>query len=73
MWVLFSAYQTATLGEKPKKKDQLISYKTVVSLLDRAKLLDKNYILYTDNWYSSPTLFHDLQASKTCAVGTVAT
>lgn len=59
-------------GKKPTKKDQLISYTTVVSLLTRAELLDKNYILYTDNWYSSPTLFHDLQARRTAAVGTVA-
>ena len=58
-------------GKKPTKKDQLISYTTVVQLLERAKLLDKNYILFTDNWYSSPTLFHDLQARKTAAIGTV--
>ena len=67
----FSVYLGAE-GEKPTKKDQLISYNTVVSLLDRAKLLDQNYIVYTDNWYSSPTLFHDLQARKTACIGTVA-
>ena len=67
----FSVY-LGSESEKPKKKDQLISYTTVVSLLERTQLLDKNYILYTDNWYSSPTLFHDLQARKTAAIGTVA-
>ena len=70
-----SAFSVYLGGEKknPAKKDQLISYKTVVNLLDRANLLDLNYIVYMDNFYSSPTLFHDLQARKTAAVGTVGT
>ncbi|XP_047469609.1 piggyBac transposable element-derived protein 4-like [Penaeus chinensis] len=47
------------------------SMKAVDDLMEKAKLLDKGYQLYTDNWYSSPTLFHNLQARKTTAVGTV--
>ena len=66
----FSVYMGGQ-SSKPKKKDQLISYKQTMDLLERANLLDKNYILYTDNWYTSPALFHDLQARKTAAVGTV--
>ena len=57
--------------DKPKPKEQLVSYKTVVNLLERAEFLDKGYTVYMDNFYSSPTLFHDLQARKTFAVGTV--
>ncbi|XP_047488747.1 piggyBac transposable element-derived protein 4-like [Penaeus chinensis] len=47
------------------------SMKAVNNLMEKAKLLDKGYQLYTDNWYSSPTLFHYLQAWETTAVGTV--
>ena len=57
--------------DKGKPKDQFISYRTVVTLLDRAEVLDKGYTVYMDNWFSSPTLYHDLQARKTSAVGTV--
>ena len=69
-----SAFIAYLGGDKQKKKkgDQLYSYKMVVKLLDMAKILDKRYHVYTDNWYSSPTLFHDLQARDTFAVGTVA-
>lgn len=35
------------------------------------QVLSNGYNLYVDNWYSSPTLFHWLQAPKTNACGTV--
>ncbi|XP_037774856.1 piggyBac transposable element-derived protein 4-like [Penaeus monodon] len=47
------------------------SMKAVTDLLEKADLLDKGYQLHTENWYTSPTLFHYLQARKTSAVGTV--
>ncbi|XP_037800382.1 piggyBac transposable element-derived protein 4-like [Penaeus monodon] len=47
------------------------SMKAVTDLLEKADLLNKGYQLQTDNWYTSPTLFHYLQARKTSAVGTV--
>ena len=47
------------------------STKAVLDLMGKANLLDKGYVVYTDNWYSSPTLFHLLQARKTMACGTV--
>ena len=49
------------------------SYQAVVNLMNDAGLFDKGYQLYTDNWYTSPTLFHYLQCRKTNAVGTVRT
>ena len=47
------------------------SQRAVVNLMDEAGLFHKGYDLYTDNWYTSPTLFHHLKARKTNAVGTV--
>ncbi|MEL7520969.1 MAG: hypothetical protein AAGJ80_04955, partial [Cyanobacteria bacterium J06553_1] len=49
------------------------SYQAVVNLMGDAGLFDKGYQLFTDNWYSSPTLFHYLHNRKTNAVGTVRT
>ena len=47
------------------------STKVVMDLMAFARLLDVGYKLYTDSWYTSPTLFHELQSRKTMAVGTV--
>ncbi|XP_037800347.1 piggyBac transposable element-derived protein 4-like [Penaeus monodon] len=44
------------------------SMKAVTDLLEKADLLDKGYQLHTNNWYTSPTLFHYLQTRKTSAV-----
>ena len=49
------------------------SFGVVFHLMKEAQLFDKGYIVYTDNWYSSPTLFHHLQSRKTSAIGTVRT
>ena len=49
------------------------SQKAVIDLMDMARLFDKGYTVYTDNWYSSPSLFHYLQTRSTNAVGTVRT
>ncbi|XP_037791274.1 piggyBac transposable element-derived protein 4-like [Penaeus monodon] len=50
----FTIYMGQDRGEFPA------SMKAVDALLEKAKLLDKEYQLYTDNWSSSPTLFHYL-------------
>ena len=47
------------------------SFGVVMHLLKEAGLFDKGYIVCTDNWYSSPMLFHHLQSRKTGAIGTV--
>jgi hypothetical protein len=46
-----------------------VSSKIVVTLAKN--LLGMGYTIYTDNWYSSPALFLELQQQKTNAVGTV--
>ncbi|XP_063609506.1 piggyBac transposable element-derived protein 4-like [Penaeus indicus] len=63
----FNVYMGQDRGEFPA------SMKAVDDLMTKAKLYDKGYQLYTDNWYSSPTLFHYLQSRKTSAIGTVRT
>ncbi|XP_042875000.1 piggyBac transposable element-derived protein 4-like [Penaeus japonicus] len=47
------------------------SMKVVVDFMEAADMLGKGYEVHLDNWYSSPTLFHYLQARTTSAVGTV--
>ncbi|XP_042888419.1 piggyBac transposable element-derived protein 4-like [Penaeus japonicus] len=47
------------------------SMKAVVDLMGASYLFGKGYEVHTDNWYTSPTLFHYLQGRRTNAVGTV--
>ena len=47
------------------------SYNAVLGLLRNNNLLGKGYTVYTDNYYSSPTLFDKLRSEDTTAVGTV--
>lgn len=47
------------------------SYDVVMGTMRKLDLLNKGYCVYTDNYYSSPTLFDDLNAEGTLAVGTV--
>ncbi|XP_047488440.1 piggyBac transposable element-derived protein 4-like isoform X2 [Penaeus chinensis] len=49
------------------------SMKVLIDLMEKGSLMDKGYQVHTDNWFSSPKLFHYLQARKTSAVGTVQT
>lgn len=51
------------------ENDANISAKVVSTLLQ--PYLDKNHILYVDNWYSSPQLFEKLHEKQTGACGTV--
>ena len=59
------------MGAEDRQSDTPVSFEVVMQLMEDAKLFDKGYIVYTDNWYSSPTLFHHLQSRKTAAIGTV--
>ena len=56
-----------------QKGDTPVSHRIVRKLLRRARLMDQFYEVYTDNWYSSPALFHELQARGCAAIGTVRT
>ena len=47
-----------------------VSQKAVEDLMEQAGLFGLGYTLHIDNWYSSPDLFHYLQARRTNAVGT---
>jgi len=61
----FRIYMGKDRGDVPA------SMKAVIDLLERGGLMDKGYEVHTDNWYSSPSLFHHLQKRKTSAVSTV--
>ncbi|XP_063585093.1 piggyBac transposable element-derived protein 4-like [Penaeus indicus] len=61
----FGIYVGKDCGEHPT------SMKVVIDLMEKGGLMDKGYEIHTDNWFSSPKLFHYLQARKTSAVGTV--
>ena len=63
----FKVYMGQDRSEMPA------SQKAVIDLMNAAELFDHGYELYTDNWYSSPTLFHYCQGRKTNVVGTVRT
>jgi len=58
----FRIYMGKDRGDVPA------SMKAVIDLLERGGLMDKGYEVHTDNWYSSPSLFHHLQKRKTSAV-----
>ena len=47
------------------------SFQVVMGLLRRSNLLNQGYLLYLDNYYSSPQLFDHLAAEDTMCVGTV--
>ena len=51
--------------------DNPASERIVLLLLREAGLMDKSYEVYMDRWYSSPALYHKLQARRCAAVGTV--
>ena len=47
------------------------TYNVVMGLMKKCGFLNKGYTLYTDNYYTSPTLYKDLDDQGTNAVGTV--
>ena len=47
-----------------------LAHRVVIDLVNDPKLLHKGYIVYTDNFYSSPTLFRELTDNGFGACGT---
>ena len=47
----------------------LVSEAVVMNMSE--PLLNQGYVIYLDNWYSSPSLFRSLLQNKTYAIGTV--
>ena len=66
----FKVYMGKDL-DRPKAKDQ--SFQVVFNLMNNLDLFDLGHTVYTDSWYTSPTLFHYMQSRRTNAVGTVRT
>ena len=48
-----------------------LSHKVVMELVDDVRLQHKGYVVVTDNYYSSPELFHNLASKGFGACGTV--
>jgi hypothetical protein len=75
LWVLADSQTGYTYrfeiyaGKRNTPSDKGLSYDVVNNLM--APLLNQGYCLYTDNFYSSPTLFSYLFQNRTPAVGTV--
>ena len=55
-------------GAQPVKG---LAHRVVMGLVDNEQLKQKGYIVYTDNFYSSPALFRELLQAGFGAVGTV--
>ncbi|XP_042145916.1 piggyBac transposable element-derived protein 4-like [Ixodes scapularis] len=64
-----SAFKIYTGKDEGRDKTTCASESVVLEL--GKPLLEKGYILYLDNWYTSPNLFLKLKEGKTHAVGTV--
>ena len=47
-----------------------LAHKMVLEHVDDARLQHKDYVVFTDNFYSSPTLFRDLLTRGFGACGT---
>jgi hypothetical protein len=72
---LFDCYTGRDYDPNPERENHELeeghSYQVVIGLLRRASLLNKGYMLFLDNYYSSPILFDNLNNQSTSAVGTV--
>ena len=66
----FKVYMGKNL-DRPPVKDA--SFQAVFGLMNSLGLFDLGHTVYTDSWYTSPTLFHYMQSRRTNAVGTVRT
>ena len=71
---LFDVYTGADYEPNPDRDEfedlEGHTFQVVMGLLRRASVLGKGYMLFVDNYYTSPTLFDALFAEDTMAVGT---
>lgn len=71
---LFDVYTGKDYDPNPEREeteaDEGHTYQVVVGLMKRAQVLNKGYMLFLDNYYSSPKLYDDLYAQQTMTVGT---
>ena len=63
-WILYT-------GKEGDQGERGLAHHVVLELLDDPRLEGKGYIVFTDNFYSSPALFTDLVAKGFGACGTV--
>uniref|UniRef100_A0A668AWS2 Uncharacterized protein n=1 Tax=Myripristis murdjan TaxID=586833 RepID=A0A668AWS2_9TELE len=65
LWDLYTG------GAYSYDRDKGIGYSSVTQLMEKAGLLGKGHVLYTDNYYTSPALYLTLHDGGTGACGTV--
>ena len=73
-WILADSYTWGWrlyTGKEGDRGERGLAHQVVLQLLDDLRLEGKGYIVYTDNFYSSPAVFTDLMAKGFGAVGTV--
>ena len=76
-WVLADAanghhgFGSFILEKKDGQMEKGLAHKVVLELTDDERLHNKGYVVVTDNFYSSPALFHDLVKRGFGAIGTV--
>ena len=75
-WVLADATNGYTwgwklyTGKEDGRMEMGLAHRVVLELVDDVRLQQKGYVVVTDNFYSSPALFHDLAQRGFGAVGT---
>ena len=57
-------------GKEGDRGDKGLAHGVVLELVDAERVQDKGYVVVTDNFYSSPALFCDLQQRGFGACGT---
>ena len=69
----YDVYTGKDYDPDPDADDNGHSHGVVMGMMSRAGLLNQGYSLYTDTYYTSPTLCDNLHAEGTALVGTVRT
>ena len=57
-------------GKEDGRMEMGLAHRVVTELVDDVRLQQKGYVVVTDNFYSSPGLFHELAERVFGAVGT---
>ena len=57
-------------GKEGDRAEQGLAHRVVMQLVDDVRLQGKGYVIFTDNFYSSPALFRDLTEKGFGGVGT---